>query len=98
MRIDVFTIFPELVADFFEGSLLGKATRSGAVDLRVHDIRAQCTRSRIGPWTTPRSVAGQEWSSLPRRFSRRSSPWSRRGRYFFFRQPGAALTSPLFVS
>lgn len=39
MRIDVFTIFPELVGHYFEGSLLGRANRSGAVDLRVHDIR-----------------------------------------------------------
>ena len=43
MRIDVFTIFPELVGHFFEGSLLGKANRSGAVDLRVHDIRSSAT-------------------------------------------------------
>jgi tRNA (guanine37-N1)-methyltransferase len=28
------------VAHYFEGSLLGKANRSGAVDLRVHDIRS----------------------------------------------------------
>ncbi len=39
-RIDVFTIFPELVEHFFDGSLLGKAKRSGSVDLRVHDIRS----------------------------------------------------------
>ncbi len=39
-RIDVFTIFPELVEHFFDGSLLGKARRSGSVDLRVHDIRS----------------------------------------------------------
>jgi tRNA (guanine37-N1)-methyltransferase len=45
MRIDVFTIFPELVGHFFEGSLLGKANRSGAVDLRVHDIRSSATDS-----------------------------------------------------
>jgi tRNA (guanine37-N1)-methyltransferase len=43
VRIDVFTIFPELIAHYFEGSLLGKAKRSGAVDLRVHDIRASAT-------------------------------------------------------
>jgi tRNA (guanine37-N1)-methyltransferase len=43
MRIDVFTIFPELVGHYFEGSLLGKANRSGAVDLRVHDIRSSAT-------------------------------------------------------
>ncbi|MGO9342721.1 MAG: tRNA (guanosine(37)-N1)-methyltransferase TrmD [Acidimicrobiales bacterium] len=40
MRIDVFTIFPELVEHFFDGSLLGKAKRSGSVELRVHDIRS----------------------------------------------------------
>jgi tRNA (guanine37-N1)-methyltransferase len=40
LRIDVFTIFPELVEHFFDGSLLGKARRSGSVDLRVHDIRS----------------------------------------------------------
>jgi tRNA (guanine37-N1)-methyltransferase len=40
MRIDVFTIFPELVEHFFDGSLLGRAKRSGSVDLRVHDIRS----------------------------------------------------------
>src|SRR3984957_8493393 len=40
VRIDVFTIFPELVEHYFEGSLLGRASRSGAVDLRVHDIRS----------------------------------------------------------
>jgi tRNA (guanine37-N1)-methyltransferase len=40
LRIDVFTIFPELVEHFFDGSLLGKAKRSGSVELRVHDIRS----------------------------------------------------------
>jgi tRNA (guanine37-N1)-methyltransferase len=40
VRIDVFTIFPELVDHFFDGSLLGRANRSGSVDIRVHDIRS----------------------------------------------------------
>jgi tRNA (guanine37-N1)-methyltransferase len=40
VRIDVFTIFPELVEHFLDGSLLGRAKRSGSVDLRVHDIRS----------------------------------------------------------
>jgi tRNA (guanine37-N1)-methyltransferase len=40
VRIDVFTIFPELVEHFFDGSLMGKARRSGSVDIRVHDIRS----------------------------------------------------------
>jgi tRNA (guanine37-N1)-methyltransferase len=40
VRIDVFTIFPELVDHFFDGSLLGRARRSGSVDLRVHDLRS----------------------------------------------------------
>jgi tRNA (guanine37-N1)-methyltransferase len=41
VRIDVFTIFPDLVDHFFDGSLLGKARSSGSVDLRVHDLRSE---------------------------------------------------------
>jgi tRNA (guanine37-N1)-methyltransferase len=40
VRIDVFTIFPDLVDHFFDGSLLGRARRTGSVDLRVHDLRS----------------------------------------------------------
>ena len=40
MRIDVFTIFPELVAPWTTASLIGKAARAGLLDLRVHDLRA----------------------------------------------------------
>lgn len=40
MRIDVFTIFPEYLAGPAEVSLLGRARRSGLVDLRLHDPRA----------------------------------------------------------
>ena len=43
MRIDVFTIFPEMVSGFADQSLLGKARTSGALDVRVHDVRAQAT-------------------------------------------------------
>lgn len=39
MRIDVLTIFPELVSEFADRSLLGRARRSGVLDLRVHDLR-----------------------------------------------------------
>jgi tRNA (guanine37-N1)-methyltransferase len=40
MRIDVLTIFPDMVADFADQSLLGRARRNGLLDLRVHDLRA----------------------------------------------------------
>ena len=43
MRIDVFTIFPEMVTGFAGQSLLGKAQARGTLDVRVHDIRAQAT-------------------------------------------------------
>jgi tRNA (guanine37-N1)-methyltransferase len=39
VRIDVLTIFPELITDFAGHSLLGKAVASGTVDLLVHDLR-----------------------------------------------------------
>ncbi len=39
MRIDVFTIFPELIAGFAAESLLGKGQERGLLDLRTHDLR-----------------------------------------------------------
>lgn len=44
MRVDVVTIFPEYLSPL-ELSLVGKARRSGLLDLRVHDLR---------DWTTDR--------------------------------------------
>lgn len=40
MRIDVFTIFPGLVEPWLDASLIGKARRSGLLDLRTQDLRA----------------------------------------------------------
>ena len=39
MRVDVFTIFPDLLEHYCEGSLLGRARREGLLDVRVHDLR-----------------------------------------------------------
>lgn len=43
MRIDVFTIFPDLVSDYAEGSLLGKALAAGVLKLAIHDLRMGST-------------------------------------------------------
>jgi tRNA (guanine37-N1)-methyltransferase len=43
MRIDVFTIFPEMVEGFAAQSLLGKAQVAGTLDVRVHDLRMAAT-------------------------------------------------------
>jgi len=40
VRIDVFTIFPDMVEDFAGRSLLGKARQNGVLDVRVHDLRS----------------------------------------------------------
>jgi tRNA (guanine37-N1)-methyltransferase len=39
LRIDVFTIFPAMVADFAGLTLLGRAQRAGLLEVRVHDLR-----------------------------------------------------------
>jgi tRNA (guanine37-N1)-methyltransferase len=39
VRIDVFSIFPDVVDAFCRASLLGKARRAGLLDLRTHDLR-----------------------------------------------------------
>jgi tRNA (guanine37-N1)-methyltransferase len=40
LRIDVFTIFPDLVEAFAGASLLGRAREAGLIDVRVHDLRS----------------------------------------------------------
>jgi tRNA (guanine37-N1)-methyltransferase len=39
VRIDVFTIFPDVVTNYCGTSILGRAAASGALDVRVHDLR-----------------------------------------------------------
>lgn len=43
MRIDVFSIFPDMVGDFTGRSLLGRAREQGLLDVRVHDLRSAAT-------------------------------------------------------
>ncbi|MBV9660519.1 MAG: tRNA (guanosine(37)-N1)-methyltransferase TrmD [Acidimicrobiales bacterium] len=43
LRIDVFTIFPDLVSSWTQASLIGKAVRNERLDIRVHDLRAGTT-------------------------------------------------------
>ena len=40
MRIDVFTVFPEILRSPLRESLLGRAIEAGLVDVRVHDLRS----------------------------------------------------------
>ncbi|MDP8978410.1 MAG: tRNA (guanosine(37)-N1)-methyltransferase TrmD [Actinomycetota bacterium] len=46
MRLDVVTIFPDYFRGPFDVSLLGRARRSGLLDLRVHDLRRWATGRR----------------------------------------------------
>ena len=39
LRIDVLTLFPDLVEGYAAGSILGRASSAGHLDLRVHDLR-----------------------------------------------------------
>lgn len=39
MRIDILTLFPEMVTGFFSASILGRAVKKGILDIRLHDIR-----------------------------------------------------------
>jgi len=53
VRIDVFTIFPDLLEPFFAGSLLGRAREARIVDLRVHDLRSAAQEPRRSVDDTP---------------------------------------------
>ena len=39
MRIDVFTIFPEVVTGYCGASILGRAVEAGVLEVSVHDLR-----------------------------------------------------------
>lgn len=39
----MFTIFPDMVGDFADRSLLGRGRASGLLDIRVHDLRSEAT-------------------------------------------------------
>jgi tRNA (guanine37-N1)-methyltransferase len=43
VRVDVFTIFPDILESPLRESLLGRAVREGLVDVRVHDLRQWAT-------------------------------------------------------
>jgi tRNA (guanine37-N1)-methyltransferase len=40
LRIDLLTIFPELMRPWTEASLIGRAAEAGLLDLRLHDLRS----------------------------------------------------------
>ncbi|MEE2769018.1 MAG: tRNA (guanosine(37)-N1)-methyltransferase TrmD [Actinomycetota bacterium] len=40
MRVEVFTIFPQMISDYAGRSILGRAAQAGLLDLLVHDLRA----------------------------------------------------------
>ncbi|MGH9058496.1 MAG: tRNA (guanosine(37)-N1)-methyltransferase TrmD, partial [Acidimicrobiales bacterium] len=43
LRVDILTIFPDLVAPWLDASLIGKARRAGGLNLTVHDLRSAAT-------------------------------------------------------
>ena len=40
LRIEVFTIFPEMLEQFWAWSVVGRGRQAGLLDLRAHDLRA----------------------------------------------------------
>ncbi|MDQ2818165.1 MAG: tRNA (guanosine(37)-N1)-methyltransferase TrmD [Candidatus Eremiobacteraeota bacterium] len=40
MHVDIVTLFPEFLGPILDGSIIGRAQRSGAVKVSVHDLRA----------------------------------------------------------
>ena len=46
MRIEVLTIFPDLVEHYAASAMVGRARSAGVLDLRVHDLRSAATDPR----------------------------------------------------
>ena len=79
MRIDVLTIFPDMVGDFADQSLLGRA-RATACSTSGCTTCATPRATTTAPSTTPRSAGARAWCSWPSRSSRPSKRSSRPGR------------------
>ena len=43
MRVDIFTLFPDVVDAYLDASLIGKARAEDVLDVRVHDLRSHAT-------------------------------------------------------
>jgi tRNA (guanine37-N1)-methyltransferase len=43
LRVDVFTIFPDIIEAYCSASIIGRARRAGVFDLHVHDLRQWAT-------------------------------------------------------
>jgi tRNA (guanine37-N1)-methyltransferase len=43
LRIDVFTLFPDVIDHYADASILGRARGRGQLDLRTHDVRDAAT-------------------------------------------------------
>lgn len=59
MRIDIITIFPDYFTPL-DLSLIGKARRSGLIDVRLHDLR-RWTYDRHHTVDDTRTGAGPAW-------------------------------------
>jgi tRNA (guanine37-N1)-methyltransferase len=53
LRIDVLTIFPDLVESYCGVSVIGRGRREGRLDIRVHDLRDGATGERRGVDDSP---------------------------------------------
>ena len=74
MRIDVFTIFPELIDGYADGSILGRARVARARSTCACATCATTRATRAAPSTTRRSAAARAWCSRPGRSSTPSRP------------------------
>ncbi len=43
LRVDVFTIFPEMITNYTDQSILGRAARNDVLDVRAHNLRSETT-------------------------------------------------------
>ena len=43
MRIDILTVFPDMLEGFFNCSMMARAQKAGLADIHLHDIRDYTT-------------------------------------------------------
>ena len=61
MKIDVVTLFPQMLDGFLSESMMGRARRNGLVDICVHNLR-DWAKENTSKWMIDPLVEEREWS------------------------------------
>ena len=76
MRIDILTLFPEMVDQALSASIIGRGREAGLLDIRCHNIRDYSPDKRRRTDDYPYGGGASRWPAVWKRFSSRRTAMS----------------------